>query len=222
MDGNGRWATARRLPRAAGHKAGADSVRSVVETAPTLGIDYLTLYAFSSENWKRPEDEVGYLFGLLKQYLRSELAELSRNNVRLHLIGDWRALPGDAVELLEQADAKLGSNTGLNLIVALNYGSRAEILRAAKVLAARHAAGEVSLRDLTEESISAELFTSAIPDPDLLIRTSGEERLSNFLLWQAAYAELIFTPTLWPDFRGEHLREACETFAQRERRYGGL
>ncbi|MGB7406716.1 MAG: isoprenyl transferase [Pacificimonas sp.] len=222
MDGNGRWANARHLPRAAGHKAGADSVRSVVETAPRLGIDVLTLYAFSSENWKRPADEVGYLFGLLKTYLNSEIDELDRNGVRIDYIGDWRALPAEHVKLLEGAKARTTDNSGLRLVIALNYGSRAEIVDAARALADDVAAGRMSVGDIDEDAISARLHTADLPLPDLIIRTSGEKRLSNFLMWQAAYAELVFTPVLWPDFRGEHLTEACEDFAQRERRFGGL
>ncbi|MBZ6378599.1 MULTISPECIES: isoprenyl transferase [Pacificimonas] len=222
MDGNGRWATARRLPRAAGHKAGADAVRRAVETAPRIGIEVLTLYAFSSENWKRPEEEVGYLFGLLKQYLRSEIAELDQNNVRLQLIGDWRALPADAVSLLESALERLSGNTGLTLVIALNYGARDELVRAARRLAERSRDGELDPADIDEDVLAAELFTARLPDPDLVIRTSGEERLSNFLLWQAAYSELVFTPVLWPDFGAEDLRQACAEFTARERRYGGL
>ena len=221
MDGNGRWAKARRLPRAAGHKAGADAVRSVVEAAPDLGIDVLTLYAFSSENWKRPQDEVGYLFGLLKTYLLGEIAELDRNDVRMRFIGDWRRLPRELVDLIEGAIKRTEDNGGLTLVLALNYGSRDELVRVAAALARDAAAGKLDAEDVDESAIEARLDTAGLPAPDLIVRTSGEQRLSNFLMWQAAYAELVFTPVLWPDFRAQHLAEACESFAERERRFGG-
>jgi undecaprenyl diphosphate synthase len=215
MDGNGRWAKARRLPRVAGHKAGVEAVRKVVEAAPNLGIECLTLYAFSSENWKRPEDEVGYLMGLLKQYLLSEIAELDRNGVRLSFIGDYKQLSSDILNLIEGAAARTAGNTRLRLVIALNYGGHDEIVRAVRAVVA---AGE----SISADSIAARLDTADLPPLDLIVRTSGEQRLSNFLLWQAAYAELVFTDRLWPDFDGEALERACQTFATRERRYGGL
>lgn len=222
MDGNGRWAKARRLPRVAGHKAGADSVRSVVEGAPELGIDVLTLYAFSSENWKRPQDEVGYLFGLLKQYLLSEIAELDANEVELRFIGDWERLPGELVTLLRGALDRTAGNKGLKLVIALNYGSQDEILRAARRIAVDAAAGKIDPDAIDEAVFEAHLDTAGLPPPDLIVRTSGEMRLSNFLMWQAAYAEFVFTPTLWPDFDKHALAEACAAFRARDRRYGGL
>lgn len=215
MDGNGRWAKARRLPRVAGHRAGVESVRKVVEAAPNLGIEALTLYAFSSENWKRPEDEVGYLMGLLKQYLLSEIADLDRNGVRLSFIGDYRKLSPDLLTLLEGAKARTAGNSKLRLVIALNYGGQDEIVRAVRTALA---AGE----DITADTIASRLDTADLPPLDLIVRTSGEQRLSNFLLWQSAYAELVFTDELWPDFDGKSLARACETFAHRERRYGGL
>ena len=218
MDGNGRWAKARRLPRMAGHKAGMESVRAVVRAAPDLGIDVLTLYAFSSENWKRPKEEVGFLFGLLKTYLHAEIAELDARNVRIRVIGQWRLLPADLVKLIEGAIDRTRNNEGLTLVLALNYGSRDELVRAARACIA----DGLSDDEVTEEAIEARLDTAGLPAPDLIVRTSGEERLSNFLMWQSAYAEFVFTSTLWPDFGAEELAKACETFAARERRYGGL
>jgi undecaprenyl diphosphate synthase len=215
MDGNGRWAKTRRLPRVAGHKAGVEAVRKVVEAAPNLGIECLTLYAFSSENWKRPEDEVGYLMGLLKQYLLSEIAELDSNGIRLSFIGDYNKLSPDILNLIEGASARTAGNTRLRLVIALNYGGQDEIARAVRAVVA---AGE----SISADSIAARLDTADLPPLDLIVRTSGEQRLSNFLLWQAAYAELVFTDRLWPDFDGEALERACQTFATRERRYGGL
>ncbi|MGH6786577.1 MAG: polyprenyl diphosphate synthase [Novosphingobium sp.] len=213
MDGNGRWAKARRLPRVVGHQRGVETVREVVRAAREMGLEALTLYAFSTENWRRPEDEVSALMGLLKRYIQADLAEFVANNVRLRIIGDYKALAGDVVALLEDALAQTAGNDGTTLVVALNYGAQAEIARAASAAAAK---GTV-----TAEAIEAELDTAGLPPLDLLIRTSGEERLSNFLLWQAAYAELWFTDVLWPDFTPAHLQEALEAFAQRERRYGG-
>jgi undecaprenyl diphosphate synthase len=215
MDGNGRWAKARHLPRLAGHRQGAEAVRKTLRAAAEMGIEVLTLYAFSSENWRRPADEVNDLMGLLRHYLRAELDELHKQGVRLQLIGDWRALSPDLVAMLEGAMERTRGNTRLTLVVALNYGARAELASAARRLAA---AGDA----IDEDSIGRALDTASLPDLDLLIRTSGEVRLSNFLLWQAAYAELLFTPVLWPDFDGAELAAACTEFAARERRYGGL
>ena len=213
MDGNGRWAKKRHLPRAFGHKKGVEAVREVVRAARELGLEALTLYAFSSENWKRPEDEISDLMGLMRTFIRSDLAEFVANNVRLQIIGDYRVLAPDLVALIDDACAKTAHNRGTTLAIALNYGAQQEIVRAARAAAAK---GEI-----TPETIEAELYTADMPPLDLLIRTSGEERLSNFLLWQAAYAELWFSDVLWPDFTHAHLAQALEAFAARERRYGG-
>ena len=215
MDGNGRWAKQRHLPRLAGHKAGVEAVRRVTRAARALGIEALTLYAFSSENWRRPAEEVGDLMGLLRLFIRSDLAELARENVRLRVIGDWRALAPDLVALIEDATARTAANTGPILAIALNYGAQAELAAAARRLAERGA-------PIDEAAIEAELDTAALPPLDLVIRTSGEQRLSNFLLWQAAYAELLFVDTLWPDFDAAALADAVAAFGQRQRRYGGL
>lgn len=213
MDGNGRWAKQRHLPRVMGHRKGVEAVRTLVRAARAMGLEALTLYAFSTENWRRPQDEVSALMGLLKSFILSDLDEFAANNVRLRIIGDWRALPADVVELVEGALARTAANTGTTLAVALNYGSQDEIARAATKAAAKGA--------ITPDSIAAELDTADMPPLDLLIRTSGEVRLSNFLLWQAAYAEMIFTDTLWPDFTPAHLQAALDEFSRRERRYGG-
>ena len=215
MDGNGRWAKQRHLPRLAGHKAGVEAVRRVTRAARALGIEALTLYAFSSENWRRPAEEVGDLMGLLRLFIRSDLAELAREKVRLRVIGDWRALAPDLVALIEDATARTAANTGPILAIALNYGAQAELAAAARRLAERGA-------PIDEAAIEAELDTAALPPLDLVVRTSGEQRLSNFLLWQAAYAELLFVDTLWPDFDAGALAEAVAVFGQRQRRYGGL
>jgi len=220
MDGNGRWARARGLPRVAGHKRGAEAVRRTIRAAGELGIRYLTLFGFSSENWKRPADEVNDLMGLLRHYLRAELAELHQNGVRIRIIGDRSRLAPDIVTLIENAEATTAANTGLTLIVALSYGARAEIAMAVRSLARRLAAGEITADDIGENAVSASLWTSGIPDPDLIIRSSGEKRLSNFLLWQSAYAELVFVDTLWPDFGKDDLMAAIDEFHRRERRYG--
>ena len=220
MDGNGRWARARGLPRVAGHKRGAEAVRRTIRAAAELGIRYLTLFGFSSENWKRPADEVNDLMGLLRHYLRAELAELHQNGVRIRIIGDRSRLAPDIVTLIENAEATTAANTGLTLIVALSYGARAEIAMAVRSLARRLAAGEIAADDIGENAVSASLWTSGIPDPDLIIRSSGEKRLSNFLLWQSAYAELVFVDTLWPDFGKDDLMAAIDEFHRRERRYG--
>lgn len=221
MDGNGRWAKARRLPRVAGHRAGVEAVRRIVRAAPKLGIETLTLYAFSSENWRRPADEVSDLMSLLRHHLLAELEELDSNGARLSLIGNWRAMKPDVVERLENAVRSTAKNKRFQLVVALNYGGQDEIVRAAQALARRVAAGEISAEAITPELIEAGLDTADLPPVDLIIRSSGEQRLSNFLLWQAAYAEMWFTPVLWPDFDEDVLKEAISSFAQRERRYGG-
>ena len=221
MDGNGRWAEQRRLPRVAGHRAGVEAVRRVVRAAPEIGIDALTLYAFSSENWRRPADEVSDLMSLLRHHLVSELDELHANAARIHLIGDWRRLRPEIVERLEHAVAVTRHNSRLQLVVALNYGGRDELVRAARALARGAAEGHLDPDRIDEGMLDSALDTAALPPVDLIVRTSGEQRMSNFLLWQAAYAELLFVPTLWPDFDAARLREAAEAFARRERRYGG-
>jgi len=220
MDGNGRWASARGLPRIAGHRQGAESVRRAVEGCIELGVSYLTLFGFSSENWKRPAAEVTDLMGLLKRYLQSEIAELHKNGVRLRVIGERGRLSPDLVSLIENAERMTESNTKLNLTLALNYGSRMEIATAARNLAAAVQAGLVRLEAIDERLFAGFLGTSDVPDPDLLLRTSGEQRLSNFLLWQSAYAELVFLDVLWPDFNKSHLEDAIHEFNRRERRYG--
>ena len=221
MDGNGRWATSRGRPRTAGHVAGARVVRKIVEAAPDCGIGMLTLYAFSSENWKRSSEEISDLTGLMRFYLERELATLNEEGVRLKLIGDYSAFGPDLVSRLERAIEHTAKNNRLTLVVALNYGSRAEIAEAARKLAGKAASGEIAVEAIDEEALAAELQTHGLPDLDLLVRTSGEVRLSNFLLWQAAYAELMFVDTLWPDFSEREFAQALEQFAARYRRFGG-
>lgn len=220
MDGNGRWARARGLPRAAGHKRGADAVRRAVEGAVELGIGYLTLYGFSSENWKRPVEEVNDLMGLLRHYLHSEIAELHAGGVRIRFIGERAQLAPDIVALIGQAEQQTYNNTALNLIVALNYGGRGEITAAARSLARDVANGRRRPEDIDEAVFQSHLSTAGVPDPDVVIRTSGEKRISNFLLWQSAYAELVFIDTLWPDFGKQDFENALHEFHRRERRYG--
>ncbi len=222
MDGNGRWAKARHLPRIAGHRRGAESLRQVLRAAAETGIGVLTVYAFSSENWRRPEDEIKDLMGLLRLYLSRELDEVAANGIRLRVIGDWRRLAPDIVAMIDGAIARTAANTGLEFVLALNYGAQDEIARAARMLAADAAAGRIDPAAIDPAAIEARLDTAGLPPPDLVIRTSGEQRLSNFLLWQAAYAELVFTDRLWPDFDAAALAEAVARFAARERRYGGL
>ncbi|MBB3394387.1 undecaprenyl diphosphate synthase [Rhizobium sp. BK538] len=222
MDGNGRWAKQRGLPRTMGHRKGVDAVREAVRAAGDVGIKYLTLFAFSSENWRRPETEVSDLLGLLKAFIRRDLAELHRQNVRVKVIGDRHSLKSDILDLLVDAEETTKSNTALTLVIAFNYGSRDEIARAMASLARDVEAGRLRAQDISPALINARLDTAGIPDPDLIIRTSGEERLSNFLLWQAAYSEFIFVPEYWPDFSREIFYSALETFASRDRRFGGL
>ena len=222
MDGNGRWAQARGLPRTAGHRQGVEAVRRTVKAAIADGIGYLTLYGFSSENWSRPEPEVRELMELLRYYLRSEIAELHQQGVRLRFIGDRSRLPADIVALIDNAEVRTAGNTVFTLVIALSYGSRDEILGAARRMAAMIAQGDLDPDAIGQEEFSRHLLTSDIPDPDLVIRTSGEQRLSNFLLWQSAYAELVFTKCLWPDFDAETLRAAVSEYCQRERRYGAV
>ena len=220
MDGNGRWAKSRGLPRVAGHQRGAEAVRRAVENCRELCIDYLTLYAFSSENWKRPPSEVDDLMALLRHYLRREISELHDSNVRVRFIGDHVPLADDIKALIDHAESKTASNTGLTLTIAINYGSHNEILSACKKVANTVVDGSLRTDDLTEEIFEQFLDTVDTPPPDLLIRTSGEQRLSNFLLWQLAYSELIFVDTLWPDFSRQNLEEAIKEFHGRDRRYG--
>ena len=221
MDGNGRWASRRGLPRVAGHRAGAEAVRRVLKFAAKAGVQVLTLYAFSSENWRRSEEEVSDLKGLMGFYLERELDELAREGVRLKLIGDHAAFGPDLSGRLERAVERTAQNDRLTLVVALNYGSRGEIVGAARRLAAKSVAGEIDPSSIDEAMIGAAMMTSDLPELDLLIRTSGEQRLSNFLLWQAAYAELVFTDTLWPDFDEAAFNAALGEFASRNRRFGG-
>src|SRR5688500_9391677 len=218
MDGNGRWAGKRHLPRVEGHRAGIESVRDVVESSARLGLEVLTLYAFSVENWKRPPAEVSTLMMLLKRYLRSELSTLLKNNIRFHVIGRTEALSPDVLEELRDAERKTASNTGMLFNIALNYGGRSEIVDAAR----RAMASGLDPQDLDEQVFAGFLYTAGQPDPDLLIRTSGEMRVSNFLLWQIAYAEIWVTDTLWPDFRCRHLLEGVLAYQKRDRRFGGI
>ena len=213
MDGNGRWAKKRMLPRAMGHKRGVETVRNIVRAAGELGLETLSLYAFSSENWKRPEEEINDLMGLMRDFIKSDLDTFAKNDVRLRIIGDYKALSPDIVEMLEESIARTSKNSRTTLAVALNYGSQDEMVRAARAAAVQ---GEISA-----STIEANLDTAGLPPLDLLIRTSGEQRLSNFMLWQAAYAEFWFTETLWPDFSKDELAAALNEFARRERRYGG-
>lgn len=220
MDGNGRWAKARGLPRTIGHREGAEALRRVVKASVEFGVDYLTVFGFSSENWKRPAAEVTDLMGLLRLYLRKEIAEIHRNGVRLRVIGDRDRLSADIIRLIEEAEGRTAGNSRLNLTVALSYGGRAEIVRAAQKLAQAARDGTLDPDAIDEEAFQTQLFTVDIPDPDLVIRTSGEKRISNFLLWQSAYAEYVFMDKLWPDFAGEDLKSAIVEFGGRKRRYG--
>ena len=221
MDGNGRWAKARGLPRVAGHRAGAEAARKVLRAAGDAGVECLTLYAFSSENWKRSGDEIDSLMGLLRLYIGRELNALHAEGVRLKIIGDHRRFPAETAKMIDQAVARTAGNTKRTLVIALNYGSRAELVHAARAVAERVASGEIDPGMIDETALEAELDTAGLPPLDLLIRTSGEQRLSNFLLWQAAYAELLFVDTLWPDFDGAAFSAALADYAGRERRFGG-
>jgi undecaprenyl diphosphate synthase len=222
MDGNGRWAKQRHLPRIEGHRVGVESVRMIVRACGELGIKYLTLYAFSVENWNRPKDEVDMLMKYLARYLKSEIGELNKNNVRLEVIGQIYRLPEFVQEQLKKTQAALARNTGLTLILALSYGGRTELVEAARAIAQKAKEGQLDPAEITEQVISQHLYTRHFTDPDLLIRTSGEMRVSNFLLWQISYAEFVVTPTLWPDFRKPQLYEALEEYGRRHRRFGGL
>jgi undecaprenyl diphosphate synthase len=222
MDGNGRWAAQRGLPRTEGHRRGVESTKECVRAAADIGISYLTLFSFSSENWKRPPLEVTYLMGLLRRFIRRDLAELHENNVKLRVIGSEDRVPADLVKMFREAVALTGGNTGLELIIAFNYGARDEIVRAARRLAERVRLGEIAAEEITQEIFEGHFDTVGIPDPDLLIRTSGEQRISNFLLWQCAYSEFLFIDNFWPDFTRHTLESAIASYRQRERRFGGL
>jgi undecaprenyl diphosphate synthase len=222
MDGNGRWAEARGLPRFAGHTAGVEAVRRTVRGAIELGIQFLTIYSFSTENWSRPESEVSFLMGLMRRFIRSDLAELHKNGVRIRLIGERDRVDGELLSLLDEAVDLTRKNSALTLVIAFNYGGRGEIANAARRLAAQVAAGAMPLEAITPDTLGDALDTHGLPDPDLLIRTSGEERLSNFLLWQLAYAEFLFLDVLWPDFDKTWLERALQEYRTRDRRFGGL
>ncbi len=220
MDGNGRWAAARGLPRLAGHRAGVQAVRRTIQAAMAQGVGWLTLYAFSSENWRRPAEEISDLTGLLRHFIKHELAELAREGVRVRIIGDRGRFDRDIQAELARSELTTAGNTRLNLTVALSYGARGEILAAARAMVAAVAAGTLDPESIDEETFGDLLSTTGIPDPDLILRTSGEQRLSNFLLWQSAYAELVFTEVLWPDFGADEFAEALAEYARRERRFG--
>lgn len=222
MDGNGRWAKQRHLPRVEGHRQGAESARTIIRASGELGIKYLTLYAFSTENWNRPKDEVDALMKYLIQYLKRETPELNKSNVRLQVIGQIWRLPENVQEQVRKSIATLEKNNGLTLVLALSYSGRSEMLDAVRAIAAKAKEGRLDPADINERVISEHLHTRNWPDPDLLIRTSGEMRVSNFLLWQISYAEFVITPTLWPDFRKPQLIAALEEYAQRHRRFGGI
>jgi undecaprenyl diphosphate synthase len=221
MDGNGRWAQKRNLPHMAGHNAGMQTIKEIVKASSALGVKYLTVYAFSTENWKRSMEEVGGIFKLIVIYIEKELKELHENNVKVRVWGDYERLPGDAVESLERSLKTTENNTGLQFNIALNYGGRDELLRSVKKLAQEVEAGSLKADDITEDLIAGNLYTAGIPDPDMIIRTSGEMRLSNYLLWQSAYSELIFTDVLWPDFNRKEYERLIGIYQNRKRRYGG-
>lgn len=223
MDGNGRWAKARSLPRTAGHRKGIEACKRAVRAAGELGVNYLTLFGFSTENWKRPAEEVNELMRLLRMYLRSETAELHRSNVRMQMIGERSAFSKDLLELIENAETLTAENDGLNLTIALNYGGRDEIIKAASDMAQYFQEKDIApSQENAEEYFPQFLMTSSIPDPDILIRTSGEQRISNFLLWQCAYTEFFYTPTLWPDFSKGDMEQAIQEYNNRERRFGAI
>ncbi len=222
MDGNGRWAKARGKRRTEGHVEGVKALRGLVEHCITYGVEYLTVFSFSSENWTRPPDEISFIFGLLRRFIASDLQRLMRNNVQVRIIGSRERLEPSLVRLIDDVEAKTAGNTGLVLLVAFNYGGKAEIAEAARRLARKVAAGELAPDEITEARLAAELYTAGIPDPDVIIRTSGEQRISNFLLWQAAYSELIFVDEHWPDFNEQSFRRVLEAYASRDRRFGGI
>ncbi len=220
MDGNGRWAKRQLKPRLYGHKVGVDSVQAIVECAAQCGVEVLTLYAFSTENWKRPADEVGGLMGLLKNYLQKELSRMLKNNIRLTCIGDTEKLPKDVREVLDSTMKETAGNSKLTLNLALSYGGRSELIRGIRMIAKEASEGKCAIDDIDEKCIDSHLYTAGLPDPDLLIRTGGEARLSNFLLWQASYAEIYFTDIMWPEFREDALIQAISEYQGRERRFG--
>lgn len=222
MDGNGRWAKARGLPRSVGHRMGIEAVRRTVKASIELGVDYLTIYSFSSENWSRPKAEIDDLMGLMKRFIRRDLAELHNQGVRIRTIGERHGVDPELLAMIDEAVVLTAANTRLTLVVAFNYGARGEIARAARALAVKVRDGELAPSDITIEALTAALDTSGIPDPDLLIRTSGEMRVSNFLLWQLAYTEFVFLDVNWPEFGREHLEQAIVDFKSRDRRFGGL
>ena len=222
MDGNGRWAKQRHLPRVEGHRNGVESVRAIVRAAGEVGVKFLTLYAFSVENWNRPQAEVDTLMKYLARFLKGEIGELNRNNVRLEVIGQIYRLPEFVQEQLKKTQAALAKNNGLTLILALSYGGRTEIVEAVRDIAAKAKAGKLEPAEINERVLAEHLYTRHFPDPDLLIRTSGEMRVSNFLLWQISYAELVITPTFWPDFKKAQFFAALEEYAKRHRRFGGI
>ena len=222
MDGNGRWAAARGLSRAEGHRRGVEALRRTVRAAGDIGISFLTIFSFSAENWSRPATEIGELMGLLRRFIRNDLADLHKSNVRVRIIGERQTLDPDIGRLLTEAEELTKNNDGLTLVVAFNYGARQEITRAARRIAEDVAQGRLSPADITAETVGSFLDAPDLPDPDLIIRTSGEQRLSNFLLWQSAYSELVFVPTYWPDFDRATLEAAIREYQQRERRFGGL
>ena len=222
MDGNGRWARARGMPRFHGHRAGVETVKEIVRAAREFGIEYLTLYSFSTENWSRPAEEVGELMKLLRLFIRRDLAELHQNNVRIRVIGDKKGLPADIAGLLDEAENLTRHNTANTLVIAFNYGSRSEVTRAVRHIAAKVQSGLIEPGRIDDALVAAHLDTAGIPDPDLIIRTGGEMRLSNFLMWQAAYAELVFLDCMWPDFKADALYGAIEEYSKRSRRFGGV
>ncbi len=222
MDGNGRWAQARGKPRTEGHVAGVKALRGLVESCITYGVGHLTVFSFSSENWTRPRDEVSFIFGLLRRFVASDLEKLHRNNVRVKIIGTREGLDEGLRRLIAEVETTTAMNTGLRLQVAFNYGGKAEIAEAVRRIAALVAAGRLKPEDITEETISHSLYTAGLPDPDLIIRTSGEQRFSNFLLWQSAYSELVFVDAYWPDFDERRFLEVLEDYSGRDRRYGGV
>ncbi len=222
MDGNGRWAQQRGLSRTAGHRQGVEAVRKITRAARDRGVEYLTLYSFSTENWSRPHAEINDLFSLLRLFIRRDLAELHQNNVRILVIGQRQGVPEDILALLDEACRLTRQNTAQTLVIAFNYGARTEIAQAAKKLAEKAVSGEISISDIDEHALQENLQTRGIPDPDLIIRTSGEKRISNFLLWQAAYAEFVFFECYWPDFGDAELAEAISEYANRKRRFGGI
>ncbi|MGL4875517.1 MAG: isoprenyl transferase [Clostridium sp.] len=222
MDGNGRWAKKRKLPRTMGHKAGVETIRRILKEADRLGIKYMTLYAFSTENWKRPKEEVGALMKLLVQYLRQEINELHKNGVRINVLGDISMLPKECVEEIEKSSEKTKDNTGITMNIALNYGGRNEIVRGIKEIAKEIQSGKIEISDINEDMFENYLYTKGIPDPDIIIRPSGEQRLSNFLLWQCAYSEFWYSNICWPDFKEKNLHQAIYDFQGRDRRFGGV